>query len=506
MTAALACGDTLVTPAQADEQVGRIAAAMRRDGITEGSVVALAMRNEPRYVMAALAARRLGAYALPLNWHFKADEAGWILADSGASLLVAHADLLAQMRAGLPAGLRVLPVEAPPAVRADYGLGAAHGADPWDAWLAPDPDALPAAAPRMPMTYTSGTTGRPKGVVRGPMQPEHQALAAQANRATFGLRPGARVLVSTSMYHSAPSTYAQLAALGCELLVIEPRFDAARLLALIERHAITHLYLVPTLFVRLLRLPPEVRARHDLRSLEFVLHGAAPCPVSVKRAMIDWWGPVIHEFYGGSEAGPIAASDSPGWLEHPGSVGRAVPNVDLMVCDEAGQPLPAGATGRTYIRQRNYPDFSYHRDEARRAACAHPREPGYFTLGDVGRLEADGWLWITDRSTDMVISGGVNIYPAEIEDVLAALPGVADCAVFGVPDEEFGEALLAVVQPAPGATLDESQVREYLRARLAGYKVPRRVEFAAELPREESGKIFKRRLREARWREAGRSI
>jgi long-chain acyl-CoA synthetase len=300
--------------------------------------------------------------------------------------------------------------------------------------------------------------------------------------------------------------YAMQAMAVAECLVVEPRFEAERCLARIAQHRISHLYLVPTLMHRLLKLPPSVRERHDLSSLRFVLHGAAPCPPEVKRALIAWWGPVVHEFYGGGEAGPVAAIGSAQWLRKPGSVGRPLPHARVCIADAQGAELPRGATGTIYVEQRAYPGFTYHGRPELRAACTHPRDPALFTLGDVGHVDEDGFLYISDRSKDMVISGGVNIFPAEIEAALATMPGVRDCAVFGVPDEEFGEALLAVVEPEGGAGLDGAQVQAWLRARVAGYKVPRRVEFRTGLPREDSGKIFKRRLREPYWQAAGRRI
>ena len=275
---------------------------------------------------------------------------------------------------------------------------------------------------------------------------------------------------------------------------------------LIQEHRITHLYLVPTLMHRLLRLAPELRARHDVSSLAFVLHGAAPCPPDVKRALIDWWGPVVHEFYGGGEAGPIAAIGAADWLRKPGSVGRLVPYARVVIADDEGRALPPGGTGTIYVEQRAYPPFTYHRRPDLRAACAHPVDENLFTLGDLGHVDEDGFLFLSDRKKDMVISGGVNIYPAEIEAVLAAMPGVRDCAVFGIPDAEFGEQLMAVVEAEPGEAEDGAAVQAWLRQRLAGYKVPRRIEFADSLPREESGKIFKRKLRDPYWAGAGRSI
>lgn len=509
MTASIAYAGTSLSGDAVDALVLRCAESMRRSGVDEGDAVAMLLRNEPRYLVVAKAARTIGAYAVPINWHYKADEVGYIVRDSDAKLLLAHADLLGAVADGLPEGPPVVSLDPPPALRAlegDAGPPGAASAVAWDRWLSAEPYAGPAAAPRSSMGYTSGTTGRPKGVRRGAMTPEHLARVAAVNAVAFGLRPGARVLVATPLYHSAPNVYALNALMTGELLAIEPRFDAERTLALIESLRISHLYLVPTLMHRLLRLPEATRAAHDLSSLDFVLHGAAPCPPDVKRSMIAWWGPVVHEFYGGSEAGPIAAIDSADWLRKPGSVGRPLPHARLLIADADGRAVERGATGTIYLEQGAYPPFTYHRRPDLRDACAHPEDDALFTLGDVGRLDDDGFLFISDRSKDMVISGGVNVYPAEIEATLASMPGVRDSAVFGVPDEEYGESLMAVVEAEAGAAIDAPAVQAFLRERLAGYKVPRRVEFAAELPREESGKIFKRKLREPHWRDAGRSV
>ena len=287
------------------------------------------------------------------------------------------------------------------------------------------------------------------------------------------------------------------------LLVLERRFDPERTLALIERHRLSHAYLVPTMFVRMLKLPEAVKRRYDLSSLRFVATTGSPCAPDVKRAMIEWWGPVFHECYASSEAGVITSIDSHEALRKPGSAGRPVGVGALRILDQEGHELPPGEVGLIYARQPAYPDFSYNNNPAARAAL---EREGLWTLGDMGYVDDDGYLFICDRSSDMVISGGVNIYPAEIEAVLHGMPGVHDCAVFGVPSEEFGEALAAAIQPDPGVEINPEQVKTWLRARIADYKVPRTVEIRSELPREDSGKIFKRKLREPYWEKAGRRI
>ena len=279
-------------------------------------------------------------------------------------------------------------------------------------------------------------------------------------------------------------------------LFVEERFDAERTLQLIHEHRLTHAYLVPTMYVRLLALPAEVRARYDLRSMRFVSSTGSPCAPDIKRAMIDWWGPVIHECYGASELGYMTLLTSEQALRKPGSAGAPMPGVVMKILDQQGTEQPAGSAGLIYVDQPASPDFSYIGNPASRATM---ERDGLKTMGDVGYLDEDGFLFIVDRLADMVISGGVNIYPVEIEHVLQTLPGVADCAVFGIPDDEFGEALAAAVQPSPGALLTVQGIGAWLRERISGYKVPKVITLHEALPREDTGKIFKRKLRDPYW-------
>lgn len=479
----------------------RSVAALHELGIGPGRVVALMLHNEPLVLELMLAARTLGAHCCLVNWHFKSAEAGHVLSDSGAGVLIVHADLIAQIREGIPKSVRVF--EAQPRSRTIDAF-ALQGRLPepptgWDAWEA-HRDAIVTPreplAPRPPgsiMAYTSGTTGLPKGIRREAPTPDQVRQLAEAVRVVLGIEAGMRALVSAPMYHSAPASYVVQAALQDAHLWIEPRFDAEATLRLLQSERITHAYLVPTMFTRLLRLPADVRARYALDSLQFVACAGSPFPADIKARMIDWWGPVIHESYGASELGWITHIDSHEALRKPGSVGRAVSGTVLRIFSDAGVELPAGGTGLIHARSAAVPDFTYaNNDEARRRV----EHAGLWTLRDVGYLDDDGYLYIVDRQSDMVISGGVNIYPAEIEAMLATLPGVSDCAIFGVPDEEFGESLVAAVHAAPDATLSAEIVQAFLRERLAGYKVPRSVVFDSDLPREDTGKIFKRKLRE----------
>jgi long-chain acyl-CoA synthetase len=310
-------------------------------------------------------------------------------------------------------------------------------------------------------------------------------------------------MVPGPLYHSAPNAFAMRAARTAGLIALMPRFDPVGFLAAVERHSIEAMFMVPTMFVRLLKLPEEVRRRYDVFSLKFVVHAAAPCPADVKRAMIAWWGPVINEFYGSTESSAVTFATSADTLAKPGTVGRAAVGAELRILDDEGRQLPAGEVGEIFTRMAELPDFTYHNKPDQRAAI--DRE-GFITSGDVGYLDQDGYLFICDRKRDMVISGGVNIYPAEIEAVLHAMTGVKDCAVFGIPDAEFGEKLMAVVEPADSSPITPTDVRAHLLLHLADYKVPRTIEIGRDLPREDSGKIFKRRLRDPYWQKAGRRI
>ncbi len=478
-------------------------------GIGAGDVVALMLYNEPLMVELQMAARHLGAHFCLINWHFKAAEVAHILTDSQAKLLIVNADLQQQIEGGVRAGLQVAYADPTAATRRAFGLGDASFRSAlsdldWTVHRAKFPvEAQGAERPGSLMAYTSGTTGLPKGIKRVAPTPEQVQSINRLSATALGLVPGARVLVSAPLYHSAPCSYVGLAAILDTELWLEPRFDPERTLQLIATEQITHAYLVPTMYTRLLKLPPSTRARYDVSSLQFVASTGAPCPHLVKRDMIEWFGPVIHESYASSEFGYITHIDSHESLQKPGSAGRPMEHATVRIVSEEGQTLPSGTVGLIYARHHGVPDFTYSGNHAARQKLELDH---LWTLGDMGYLDQDGYLFVVDRKADMVISGGVNIYPAEIEAVLITMEGVADCAVFGIPCSEFGERLLAVVQPRPEASLTSEAIQAFLRARIAGFKVPREIVFAEQLPREETGKIFKRRLREPYWSSAGRSV
>lgn len=478
----------------------QVAAGLAAMGIREGDVIAVLLRNGMPYLEIIQACKRLGCYYCPINWHYTADEVAFLANDCGAKLLIAEDDLWRQVWAALPPGLPVLRVMA----EAD----AAFEANDYEAWRDAQPryDG-PLVAPRGHMAYTSGTTGRPKGVVRQPFPvdrlAEHLAAVEAVVEQAYGLRHGSRALLPAPIYHSAPSVFAQVALRVCDTLVLTRRFDPLEVLRLIEQHRIDTIYLVPIMYVRLLKLEARARASFDLSSLRFVASTGAPCAPELKRAMIDWLGPVVHETYASSEAGMVTAIDSHEALAKPGSAGRPIGPAQVRIYAEDGSVCAPGQVGRIYVRQPAYADFTYrNHPEARQAV----ERDGLIGLGDLGYVDEDGYLFVCDRESDLVISGGVNIYPAEIEHHLMQYPGVADCAVFGVPDPEFGERLLGLVQPAPGAVLDLEDAMGWLSSRIARYKIPRGLEMRQALPRDDNGKIAKRRLRAEFWEGHARKV
>ena len=495
-------GERVRTHADIIARAKRAAEGLRALGVGPGDSVALVLRNDFAFFEASHAAGLVGAFAVPINWHSTADEAGYIVRDCGAKLVIVHGDLFEQIRAGLPDDVTVLIVRTPPELLGTYGATPLprlpDGAREWDEWLQSFPP-IGVVAPSAPLAviYTSGTTGKPKGVRREPTSGD---IAMRTAAVGYGLATAEHrvVLMNGPMYHSAPNGYARIAfATGADF-VLQPRFDAEEMLQLIERHQVTHMHMVPTMFVRLLRLPDEVRGRYDLSSLRHVVHGAAPCPPGIKRQMIEWWGPVIHEYYGATEMGLVAAHSAEEAMVRPGTVGRPLPEVEIRILDDGGDVLSAGVIGHVYVRPSTAA-FTYIGREQERAEI---ESDGFVTVGGVGYLDGEGYLFLCDRARDMIISGGVNIYPAEIEAALHAIDGVQDCAVFGIPDAESGEAVCAHVQPVAGVDLDPEALRKQLGRTLSRFKVPRSLEIVGDLPREDSGKIFKRRIREQYWSSA----
>ncbi len=490
-------GDRSVAKPALGADALRAAAGLRALGIGDGDVVAVFMRNDFPFPTAVLAANLAGAYAAPVNWHLRGEEAAAILADCRAAALVIHADLLPVVAGRVPEATRLIVAETPADVAAAYGQAPTPVPDGHLDWQALIDDNAPIADPaagRFTMIYTSGTTAAPKGVTRAVTDPEMLALAGRNAAEMFGLRDGMSTAMNGPVYHSATFSYMSSSLRLEGDLTLMPRFDAEDLLRLIEARRISHMHMVPTMFTRLLRLPDEVRSRYDLSSLEHIIHGAAPCPPEIKRAMIEWWGPVIWEYYGSTEASISTIIGSEAWLARPGSVGPLFEGREVEIRDADGNALATGEQGEIFIRLTENTAFTYRNQPE---LDAETRAGVWFSNGDVGYFDDTGHLFLCDRAKDMIISGGVNIFPSEIEAVILGHPQVRDCAVFGIPDTEYGEAIAAAVEADGEVTGDD--IRALVTEKLARYKAPRVVDFHDALPREDSGKIFKRKLRDPFW-------
>jgi long-chain acyl-CoA synthetase len=483
-----------------DARVDRLAGALRAAGLATGDGIAIHSGNRREYFELMTAASHVGLRYVLVNWHWTADELKYVLTDSGAKAVFsedAFAGVAAEAAVGVP--LRV-------------GIGEVPGFVPYEEFLAGGPDGVPAdQSLGWPMIYTSGTTGRPKGVRRklvaagAPLE----ILAGVAGGFAEILRipEGGRSLLVGPVYHSAQWLWSQIMLCAGRSVVMRRAFDPEETLRLIERHRITNVHLVPTQFVRLLRLDEATRGAYDLSSLAAVWHGAAPCSPEVKRRMIEWFGPVIHEYYGSTEASVNTVVSSQEWLERPGTVGRPLPMSEIHVLRDDGTPAGPGERGQLWFRYTNGDDVEYWRDPDKTAAVH--RDDGLFTTGDIGHLDADGYLYLSDRAIDMIISGGVNIYPAEIEGVLITHPAVRDVAVFGVPDAEYGEQVKAAVELEDGHEPSDALAEDLIafsRRSLAGYKAPRSVDFLPALPRTPTGKLYKRLIRDPYWKDHGNRI
>jgi acyl-CoA synthetase (AMP-forming)/AMP-acid ligase II len=489
----MADAGTVVTYRELDERSQRVAQLLFAAGLRPGDHIAVMLENHPRYFELFWGAQRAGLYTTPINWHLKAEEAGYIVEDCEAAAFFTSATLSA-VASELDAHLGRVRVR----LMMD---GTAAGYDAYESAIAAHPaEPLADEVEGSYMFYSSGTTGRPKGIkpAIAPMRfGEGGGTLITLIQHMYGFTADTVYLCPAPLYHAAPlgwSTTAQR--LGGTVVVME-KFDPARCLELIEQHHVTHAQFVPTHFVRLLKLPLEERAAHDHSSLRMVVHAAAPCPVEVKRHMIEWWGPIINEYYAGSEGNGFCALDSAQWLAHPGSVGRPVVGA-VHICAEDGTELPVGETGQVWFESG--PRFEYHNDPAKTASAYDDR--GWSSLGDIGHLDGEGYLYLTDRASHMIISGGVNIYPQEVENELALHPAVTDVAVIGVPNADLGEEVKAVVIAAdPGAAGPAlaAELIAFCRSRLAHYKCPVTVDFVDELPRLPTGKLLKRELRRRYW-------
>jgi long-chain acyl-CoA synthetase len=479
--AALVTDGASLSFAQLNARCNQLVRALRERGLVAGDGVALMCSNRPEFAEVFWATRRAGLRVTPINWHLTAEEAAYIVNDSDAKALLLDARF-----AGVAPDLTAQT----DCVRISVG-GAVPGFEDYEALLhaqAGDDIADPTLGTSM--LYTSGTTGRPKGVAR-------PAVAASPTGEAAAYQPGRSVHLCTGpLYHAAPLAFSlTVPNLYGAAVVLMDGWDAERALQLIARHRVTHSHMVPTMFHRLLSLPEPVRSAHDTGSLQYILHGAAPCPVPVKRALIGWLGPIVHEYYAATE-GMGSMVDSHTWLRKPGTVG--LPEAGhIRILGEGGAELPPGEVGTVYLRAPDQGRFTYYKDDTKTQGAY---VGAHYTLGDMGYLDEDGFLFLTDRSANLIISGGVNIYPAEVEAALLGHPAVADVGVIGVPNEEWGEEVKAVVTlhngHVPSDELAHSLI-EHCRAHLAHFKCPRSVDFVAELPRHDNGKLYKQQLRES---------
>ena len=479
---------TVVTFGELEARANRLAHLFRAAGLVEGDAVAILMENNAHMHAVMWAARRAGLYYVPINTHLTAAEAAYIIDNSAAKAIVGSGklkDTLAGLGAELPNGLP------PVLIIADGTL------DGWQSY----PECV-AGQPDTPiddeiegdlLQYSSGTTGRPKGIKRAlPHLPPSEVPGLMSALVSFWMHPDAVYLSPAPLYHTAPSVWSMQTQAGGITTVVMEKFDAEGALDAIAKHRVTHGQFVPVMFTRMLKLPDEVRMSYDVSSLERVMHAAAPCPVEIKKQMIDWWGPIVDEYYASSEAHGSTLITAEEWLAHPGSVGRPLAGA-LHIVGEDGEELPPGQPGEIYFEGGF--DFEYLNDPDKTASSRDPR--GWKTVGDIGYVDEEGFLYLTDRRHHMIISGGVNIYPQEAENLLVTHPLVMDAAVFGIPDDEMGQSVKAVVQtvdPADATPEFAAELLAWLRDRLAHYKCPRSISFEAQLPRTDTGKLYKQEL------------
>jgi long-chain acyl-CoA synthetase len=492
----MAASGEVVTYRALDDASNRFAQLLRACGLKAGDHIAILMENNARLFELCWGAQRSGVVYTTISTRLTAAEAAYIIADSGAKLLVTShalrtvaAELLTQMP-GVTTRLM-----------ADGTIDGYDNCEEMTAVCPPRPIADPCTG--RDMLYSSGTTGRPKGVVAAFVPATFDAASPLAELCAklYGIDEHTVYLSPAPLYHAAPLRFCMAAMrLGATVIIME-RFDAQEFLEVVERYRVTHTQLVPTMFVRMLKLSAAERSRHDLSSLQCAIHAAAPCPIAVKEQMIDWWGPMIYEYYAGTEGNGMTMVDSKSWLSHKGTVGQAVLGT-LKICGLDGEEVPVNETGTVYFAEGS--PFEYHNDPVQTAEARNDK--GWSTLGDIGHVDAEGYLYLTDRKAHMIISGGVNIYPQECENVLVTHPQVLDAAVFGVPNEEFGEEVKAVVQlcdPREAGKALEEALLAFCRRHLSAVKCPRSIDFAVELPRHATGKLYKHLLRERYW--AGRS-
>ena len=486
-----------VTFGELEARANQGAHLFRKLGLNKGDHIAILLENHPRFFQIVWAAQRSGIYYTAISWRLQPDEVEYIVNNCEAKVFISslpRADVVERLRGKTPL------------VKKAYMLdGIVEGFEAWEDAIADMPETpIADQAEGTSMLYSSGTTGYPKGVKKALSPLHYGADSPNLAGMLWGMTADSIYLSPAPLYHSAPLNFTMGALRNGTQVVVMEHFDAESALRFIHKYRITHSQWVPTMFVRFLKLDPEVRAKYDVTSLRCAIHAAAPCPVPVKEQMIAWWGPIIFEYYAGTEANGFVHCNSQEWLAHKGTVGKPI-NCQLHICDERGEELPSGESGTIYFGGGG--EFEYYNDPEKTKSSRHPK--GWSTLGDVGYLDEDGFLHLTDRKHFMIISGGVNIYPQEAENLLVTHPRVVDVAVFGVPNEDFGEEVKAVVQPDDmnDATPEFAlELIDWCRERLSHVKCPRTIDFRAELPRHPTGKLYKRLLKDEYWAKAGKSI
>lgn len=482
----------VVTYGQLEERANRLAHLFRDAGLKQGDHVAFLLENNVHFAEVCWGAQRAGLYYTAISTHLAPDEIDYIVNDSDSAVFItsyAMRDMATQLVGRMPKVHTALMMN-----------GVVEGYEAYEERVAPYPETpILDEVTGSPMLYSSGTTGKPKGVI-------HQSIGTSIDEENpalplagglFGLGPDAVYLSPAPLYHAAPMMFTGLATLLGATLVVMEKFDPLEFMSLIEKHKVTTTQVVPTMFIRMLKLPEEQRKQHDLSSMKTCIHAAAPCPIPIKEQMIEWWGPILLEYYGGTERNGLTVIMSQDWLTHKGSVGKSFTG-GVHILDDDENELPPGEPGTVYFEGGE--EFAYYKDDEKTSESRASK--GWSTLGDIGYLDEEGYLYLSDRKADMIISGGVNIYPQEAENVLVTHPKVDDVAVFGIPNEEFGEEVKAVVQPADMAQAGpelEQELLDFCNEKIARLKCPKSIDFEAELPRYPTGKLFKRLLKERYW-------
>ncbi len=495
------CGDDYIDQEEFHIRARKLATVLSDHGACVDGAIAILLRNDTAYLEIMEACRYIGSRYVTLNWHLASDEIRNILVDSKASVLLGHSDLLTNLNNNIPSGVKALSVEPSDSIKAAYPASTTTQLSAYEDMYGAIADSNEIVTEPLRMrglfAYTSGSTGKPKGIKRNLSddRPDTHVIYKSLAKDLLKLQPGDKFYVSAPLYHSAPNALSVMAVADNGVDIhIDPKFDAETFLKTVEKYGITHAYVVPTMMVRLLKLPASVRGKYDISTLRYTIGTGSPCPIDVKEKMIEWMGPIFNESYGASELGFMTLISSTEAKQKPGSVGKILPGGTIKIFDDDKNELPLGEIGTIYIHLPMFGRFDYTNSDG---ALADNQISEFTTVGDMGYLDADGYLYICDRKKDMIISGGANIFPAEIEAEILQIPEIHDCAVFGAPDPEFGEKIVAAVEVINIPSIDD--LKNALEGKIAKFKFPRVLDIHESLPREDTGKIFKAKLREPYW-------